>query len=151
MTQYEDTERQAGGPSQGQYRGDQMEVQELLEQMARALTSGDGRAAARMWETPALVISDQAVHAVASPGEVEKFFGGAKDQYNQLGIVDTRPDIQHLAWPTQRLAIVEVRWPWLDANGNESGSETSTYIFRRDDGGQLKLRSVVMHGVARHD
>ena len=137
MTQYENDGQRAVAR---QYRGDQVEVQGLLDQMARALTSGDGRAAARLWETPALVLSDQGVHAVASTAEVEQFFGGAKDQYNQMGIVDTRPEIQHLSWPTQHIAIVEVRWPWLDASGNESGSETSTYTFRRDDGGQLKLR-----------
>jgi hypothetical protein len=152
MTQYEDTGREMGGDlreSRGQ--GDQAEVQQVLDQMARALISGDGRAVARLWEPPALVLSDQEVHSVASSEEVEKFFGGAKDQYNQMGIVDTRPDIQRLTWPTRRMAIVDVRWPWLDANGRESGSETSTYTFRRDDSGQLKLRVVVMHGVARND
>ena len=152
MTQYEDTGRDMGGDlADSRGRGDQAEVQQVLDQMARALISGDGRAVARLWEPPALVLSDQEVHSVASSEEVAKFFGGAKDQYNQMGIVDTRPDIQRLTWPTQRMAIVEVRWPWLDANGRESGSETSTYTFRRDDSGQLKLRVVVMHGVARND
>jgi hypothetical protein len=146
MTQYESASSVAPAG-----RGTEAEVQGLLDRMARALTSGDGRAAAQLWDTPALVLSDQGVHAVASNAEVQQFFGGAKEQYNQLGIVDTRPEIQRLTWPTQRLAIVEVRWPWLDAHGRESGSETSTYTFRRDDSGQLKLRAVVMHGIAKND
>ena len=146
MTQYES----AGGDAVGG-RADEAELQELLERVARAVTSGDAKAAARMWEAPALVMSDQGVHAVATSAEVEKFFEGSKQQYNQLGIVDTRPEIRRLTWPTERMAIVEVRWPWLDKRGQEAGSETSTYTLRRDDSGQLKLRAAVMHGVARDD
>jgi hypothetical protein len=146
MTQYESSS--GLGADRG---GEEAEVQGLLDQLARAVTSGDGRAAARHWEVPALVLSDQGVHAISSSAEVEQFFGGAKQQYNDLGIVDTRADIQRITWPTRRLAIVEVRWPWLDANGRESGSETSTYTFRRDDSGQLKLRTAVLHGVAKDD
>ncbi len=151
MTQQWETERTSTGVAGRHGDGDQTEVQSLLEQMARALTAGDGRTVARMWETPAMVISDQGVQAVASTSEVEQFFSGAKDQYNKMGIVDTRPEIQQLTWATRRIAIAEVRWPWLDGSGRESGSETSTYTFRRDDSGQLKVRAVVMHGVARND
>jgi ketosteroid isomerase-like protein len=146
MTQYESA---GSEPIEG--RGDRTEVQQLLDQMARSLTSGDGQAVARLWEAPALVLSDQGAHAVTTAAEVEKFFEGAKEQYNQLGVVDTRPEIQRLSWPTDRLAIAEVRWPWLDAGGREAGSETSTYTFRRDENGRLKLRAVVMHGVAKND
>jgi ketosteroid isomerase-like protein len=146
MTQYEST-----GSEPSESGGDRVEVQKLLDQMSRALTRGDGRAVAQLWETPALVLSDQGAHAVASSAEVEQFFAGAKDQYNQMGVVETRPEIQRLSWPTRNIAIAEVRWPWLDAGGREAGSETSTYTFRRDDRGQLKLRLVVMHGVARND
>jgi ketosteroid isomerase-like protein len=146
MTQYGST-----GSEQSESGGDQVEVQQVLDQMSRALTRGDGRAVAQLWETPALVLSDQGAHAVASSAQVEQFFAGAKDQYNQMGVVETRPEIQRLSWPTRNIAIAEVRWPWLDAGGREAGSETSTYTFRRDDRGQLKLRLVVMHGVARND
>lgn len=127
------------------------EVQQMLERMAGALTQGDGKTVASMWETPALVIGDQGVQAVGFNHEVEQFFAGAKQQYNKMGIVDTRPEIQQLRWATDRIAVVEVRWPWLDAAGRESGSETSTYTLRRDDGGRLRVRAVVMHGVARND
>ena len=129
----------------------QAEVQQLLEQMARALTAGEAKKVAALWETPALVMSDQGVQAVASISEVEQFFSGAKEQYNQLGVTDTRPEIQRLTWPTGRTALVEVRWPWLTADGREAGAETSTYTLRRDESGKLKIRAVIMHGVARND
>jgi hypothetical protein len=126
----------------------QAEVQALLDRFARAVTSGDGRTIATMWDVPALVLGDQESRAVSAAAEVEQFFGGAKEQYNARGITDTRGEIVRLDWPTERIAIVEVRWPYLDARGNEVGEETSTYTLRRDDSGELKVRVAVMHGAA---
>jgi hypothetical protein len=122
------------------------EVQDFLDRMARAVTTGDGRSISAMWETPALVLGDDQVMAVSSAKEVEQFFSGAKEQYNARGITDTRPEIVRLDWSTDRIAFVTVLWPYLDASGATHGSETSTYTLRRDDRGQLKLRVAVMHG-----
>jgi hypothetical protein len=121
-------------------------IQDFLDRLGRAVTSGDGAAAANLWSTPALVMGDEMVRAIASADEVAAFFGGAKAEYNQRGIVDTRAEIVRLTWPTDRIAIVEVRWPYLDAKGNEVGDEVSTYTLRRDDRGKLQLVVAVMHG-----
>jgi ketosteroid isomerase-like protein len=129
----------------------QESVQEFLDQFANALTAGDGRTIATMWETPALVISDQNVMAVTSRQEVEQFFSGAKELYNRMGIADTRAEIVRLDWATDRIAMVEVRWPYLDAQNHEVGEESSTYTLRRDDQGDLKLRAVAMHGSVAPD
>ena len=83
--------------------------------------------------------------STAAPQDV---FGGAKAQYNARGITDTRPDILRLDWVTHRIAIVEVRWPYLAADGDEVGEETSTYIIRREPDGQLAIRAAVLHGEA---
>jgi hypothetical protein len=127
-------------------RANREEVQQLLDRMARAVTSGDGSAMAAMWETPALVLGDNQAMAVSSPQEVAQFFGGAKEQYNKRGITDTRAEIVRLHWPTNRIAVVEVRWPYLDERGATRGHETSTYTLHRADTGDLKLRVAVMHG-----
>jgi hypothetical protein len=124
-------------------------VRDFLERLARALTAGDGRAAAALWEIPALVVGDTMTKVVSSREEMEAFFGGAKQQYNTRGVSDTRPDIVRLRWVTDRMAIVEVRWPYLDERGNEVGEEASTYTIRRDDAGDLKLVAAVMHGEAK--
>ena len=60
--------------------------------------------------------------------------------------VDTRADIVRSEWSSDRIAIVSVRWPLIDRNRREIGYEGSTYTLRRDDGGTLRIRSVVMHG-----
>jgi ketosteroid isomerase-like protein len=122
------------------------EIQQLLNSMARAVVAGDGRTVAEMWEVPALVLSDEGAMPVNRQDEFEAFFGGAKAQYNARGIMDTRAEIVRIEWATRRLATVQVRWPHLDADGKICGSETSTYVIRRNDKDELKLRVAVMHG-----
>ena len=127
---------------------DNAAVRALLVGLAHALTSGDGKSAAATWATPALVIADDLALTVTSHDELQDVFRGAKAQYNARGIADTRPDILRLDWVTDRLAIVEVRWPYLAADGDEIGEETSTYVIRREPDGRLAIRASVMHGEA---
>jgi len=126
----------------------QQDVQDFLDRMAKAITSGDIPAIVSLWQVPALVLDDADVKAVNSNREIERFFAGARQQYNARGIMDTRAEIMNLHWPNERIAIVEVRWPYLDAQGREVGEETSTYTLRRDDEGELRLRVAVMHGAS---
>jgi uncharacterized protein (TIGR02246 family) len=130
---------------------DDAAVRALLERMARALTSGDARAVASLWAAPALIIGPDGTQAVGAIEELAEILGGAKDQYNARGVVDTRPDVVSLRWATDSIAIVEVRWPWLDEHRNEVGEEVSTYTITREGVEGLKLRVAVMHGgVTRH-
>lgn len=133
---------------QQQVGPDNQAVRALLSQLARAVTSGDGDAAAAVWATPALVLGDDMALTVSSSAEIRDVFGSAKPQYNARGITDTRPDILRLDWITHHLAIVEVRWPYLTADGEEVGEETSTYVIRREPDGRLAIRAAVMHGEA---
>ena len=136
--------RTAAGP-------DNSAVREVLDRLAGAVTAGDARAAARLWGTPALVLGDGMAWSVGTRREIEDFFAGAKQQYNARGIVDTRPDILRLEWLTDRIAVVEVRWPYIDVSGDEIGAESSTYIVRREDDGEIMIRATIMQGEAtRH-
>jgi len=135
-------------PERTEIGPDNAAVRALLAKLARAVTSGDGRAAATIWATPAMVIGDDVALTVGSSADIQDVFGGAKAQYNAHGITDTRPDILRLDWVTHRIAIVEVRWPYLAADGDEVGEETSTYVIRREPDGQLAIRAAILHGEA---
>lgn len=126
---------------------DDLGVQDYLDAFAQALTSGDAKAIAEMWETPAFVIGDEMAQAVQDQGEVESFFAGVREQYNSRGITDTRAEIVRVDAITDKTVIVRVRWPYLDADGEEIGGEASTYTLQRDAEGEWKIRVVVMHGV----
>jgi hypothetical protein len=121
-----------------------------MRRFAVALTAGDAQAIARMWEVPALVLSDAGVHAVASLNQVESFFAGAKEQYTARGIDEAIPEIESVDWMTDRLVSTRVRWPYLDKAGLEIGEESSTYMLRRNDAGELKLQVIAMHGEKKH-
>jgi hypothetical protein len=79
----------SGSPETGEARPDNAAVRALLARLARALTSGDGKAAAAMWATPALVIGDDMALTVSSTTDLQDVFGGAKAHYNARGITDT--------------------------------------------------------------
>lgn len=125
------------------------EVQDLLDELAKAVTAGDGETIASLWETPAFVIGADEVVAIASKAQIATFFGGAKGAYNDRGITGTRADILDLERVGDRIVIAVVRWPYLTADGKQVGSESSDYTLRRDDGGNLKVRSVLMRGEAK--
>lgn len=149
-----DGEKHAGAKAQAKARlgpssrNERASVQELLDRFARALTAGDGEAVAELWETPAFVLGSGMARAVSARAEVVEFFSSGKDQYNALGITDTRAEIQALDWVSEDLVVVDVRWPYLDANGEEVGEERSTYTLLRDAQGRLKIRSVLMRGAS---
>lgn len=132
-------------PQSGPHRDD-TEILDFMEAFGRALTAGDARAVAELWETPALVLGDTEVHAVKSRAEVERFFAGANEVYAERGIHEAKPQLVRWEWATERVAIVRVRWPYLDVRGAEIGGESSIYTLRRDETGALKLRMVTMLG-----
>jgi hypothetical protein len=125
------------------------EIQDLLARLAHALTHGDGKTVAEMWEVPATIISDDGVMAISHPDQLEPMFSSAKEHYHARGVVGTRGDIQRLRRISERVFVVEVRWPYLDPKGKEIGAEASDYTLRRDDDGNLRIRSVLMRGVER--
>ncbi len=124
------------------------EIGHMLAAFAQALSLGDGRAVAALWEVPALLISDEGTRAVSSLDEVAMFFEGASKDYLARGVFGTRPEIQRLAWVTDRIVSVTVRWPHLSADGRELGrAESSTYILRRNQQEQLRVVAVIAMGV----
>jgi hypothetical protein len=119
------------------------DVQEFLDRLAWALTSGNGRAAAGLWDVPAIMISDALVHTILDRDELVRVFADARKQYAERGIIDTHGDIQRVEWMTERIAVVDVRWPWFNSRGSEDGEEWSTYTLRRDDHGMLKAHVAI--------
>jgi hypothetical protein len=120
-------------------------VREFVEGLARAVTMGNGRSAVRFWEVPALVVGDDLVRVVTTNAEVEEHFSTVKHQYAARGIMDTQPELVSLQWITSRIVTVCVRWPYLNARGDEVGEESMTYTLRRDDEGNLRLRAAILH------
>jgi hypothetical protein len=126
-------------------------VQRYLDRFAEAMTSGDTRTMAKLWGVPAFVIGANEARVVQSESEVEQFFAGAKDMYNERGIVSTRAEIVGLDWVAQDLVIATVRWPYLDQNDRTLGEESSSYTLLRGEDGGFKLRVITMRGASGSD
>jgi hypothetical protein len=125
-------------------------IKAMLARFANAFTHGDGKGAAACWEVPALIVSDEGTRAVSALSEIEAFFGNAAGQYNAKGVTSTRPEIQTLNWLTQKLATVQVRWPYLDARGVDlREAESSMYVLRTDAAGEPKICASVMLGAGK--
>lgn len=125
---------------------DDLGVQAFLEQFARAIRSQTSDELASLWEVPAFLIGEELAMNVEERREALEIFVAAREHYNAVGIVDTRPEIVRLDEITDRLAMVRVRWPWLDDAGREMGAECATYTLRRDPAGDWKIRVVLLHG-----
>lgn len=129
-------------------QAEQASVQEYLDRFATAMTSGNTRAMAKLWGVPAFIIGANEARAVQSEADVEQFFSGAKDLYNERGIVSTRAEITQLDWVSDDLVIATVRWPYLDGNDRVLGEESSNYTLLRGEDGSFKVRVVTMRGQA---
>jgi hypothetical protein len=118
-------------------------VKEFVDRFAEALGAGDDAAVANMCEAPALILGDDNVRAVLGPDDLEDLNGGNR-HYGLRGSVHA--EIVRVEWATERIALVDVRWPHRDAGGAELGAEVSTYALRRDDSGDLKLCVALLRG-----
>lgn len=125
---------------------EQASVQLYLDRFATAMTTGDTKTMTELWGVPAFVIGEHDARVVQSEAEVEQFFAGSKDMYNERGIVDTRAEIVALDWVGQDLVIATVRWPYLDQNDRVLGEETSSYTLLRGEDGSFKVRVITMRG-----
>ncbi len=123
------------------------ELQTFLTELAHAITTGDGEAAAKLWEVPAFVIGSGLVKTLTDAQEIARFFGGARAQYNANGVTNTRPQIVSEDWIDDDLVTVRVRWPYLESSGREIGAEASDYTISRASDGSLRLRVAIMRGV----
>jgi hypothetical protein len=80
-------------------------------------------------------------------GTVADFFGKAPAMYNEKGIASTVAVIEDLRWVTPEIGIVQARFPYLDADGNDIGNaETSIYTIRRNEAGDLAIICAVALG-----
>src|SRR6185436_1345084 len=115
--------------------GDGKSIRQFFNRVANALTHGDRKTLGAMFTYPALAIANDMSKAITTSDEVEQYFGAASEQYKQRGIVDTRAEVRNIHWNSERIATVEVEWPYLDADGQQHGSESSTYVLHLDEHG----------------
>lgn len=129
----------------------QREVQAFLERFTVCLTNGDGEGAVHCFELPALMVMADPKYGpsqlLQEPQKVAGFFDQAPEQYHDKGIGSTFPEIESLEWADEGIGVVRVRFPYVDADGNDLGDgESSLYVLRRDPNGELAIVTAVALG-----
>jgi hypothetical protein len=129
----------------------QAKVQDYLDRFCDAMTAGDTKTMGSLWSVPAFVVDKKDTRIISDTAEVETFFAGAPEMYAQRGIEDTRAEIQTLDMIADTLVMVTVRWPYIDAEGEEIGEESSTYTLKADDSGNFMMVVCTMRGEQNGD
>jgi hypothetical protein len=120
------------------------DVRTFLETYGRALSEGNLRGVSAAWDVPALVLSDEGAVEVQSAKQIEDFFGGARRQYTERGIVSTKPEIAKIETLSEKMVQVRARWLQLTANKERKGEEISVYVLRRNQNDEWRIRVAIM-------
>jgi hypothetical protein len=123
----------------------------LLAEFLRHLSVGDARAAAELWDVPALILGDEHVHGPLSRERLAEVLADTPGP----GALERRPQrdpgtpvellVERVEWTSQRVATILVRWPRLPRGGVLHGVEAATFLVRSDELSQPKIRGLLLH------
>jgi hypothetical protein len=128
------------------------EIQGFLDGFVTEVTAGDGQAAARRFEYPALMVMSSmgeygGAQLLRDEATVAEFFGKAPAMYHAKGIEQTTAVIEKVEWVSDDLALVRVYLPYLDGDGDDMGdAETSVYLLRRKGDDDFAICSAITLG-----
>lgn len=114
-------------------------VTRFFEGYGEAVAAGDLPRIAGSYLTPALVLGPGATIPVATGEEVEAAFRGAADAHRARGLVTARATVERLEPITDDLAMADIRWEYLDAEGRVAEGNDYRYVLRRSVEGALAI------------
>jgi hypothetical protein len=129
----------------------QDQINTSLQRYGQALSAGDLAGIASCWEVPALVLADDGAVAVSDTSQLRSFFAQVIGWYRSRGLLATRPELERAVALTERLTLVEVRWPSFDQAGIQQSSERSHYILRLGNDGQHRIQAAVTEPLSHPD
>ena len=125
-------------------------IQRFLDRFTQALTAGEGQAAAACFEYPSLMVMSAVgeyggAQAIDDERSAAGFFEQAPQQYHAKGIEETFPEVEWVEWISHDLALAQVHFPYIDADGNDLGDgETSVYVLRKAGAGYAICAAITL-------
>ncbi len=116
------------------------EIKKLLERLGKSLSAGNAQVAAECYAFPALFLSDDGATVLADAEQLAGLFAQATEWYQSRAIVSTKPELERVEMLSEKLVVVDVRWPGFDASGREKHSERSHYVLQFQGDGRLCIR-----------
>jgi hypothetical protein len=123
----------------------------LLTEFLRQLSVGDARAAAALWDVPALILGDEHVHGPLSRERLAEVLadtpgpGPLERRAQSAGEAPPELIIERVEWTSQRVASIRARWQRMPRAGVLHGIEAATFLVRSDELNHPKIRGLVLH------
>lgn len=114
---------------------DTAEIDDYLSRYAATLTAFDAEAAAELWATPGMIIDDRFAGVVNDRASMAQGLEQSYPLYRDLGLASVRHERLDTQDLTDAVKLVQVRWLFLDKDGNQLTDSTAYYILRWDDDG----------------
>lgn len=111
----------------------QQDIDEVFRRYGSALAAGDPAKMAKLWGHPAYILSDEQSLAVTSKDESVAFF--EKWMATFEGVSRVEAAVQDIRSLSDKVALCDVRWDHMDADGKTVGKEAGHYLVKGDGDG----------------
>lgn len=111
------------------------EIDDYLTRYAATLTTFDSKAAADLWATPGMIIDDRFAGVLNDRESMAQGLEKSYPLYRELGLASVSYECLDTQNLTDAIKLVQVRWLFHDADGNQLTDSTAYYIVRRDNDG----------------
>lgn len=108
-------------------------VDEYFTRYAGTLTNLDADAWAKLWGEPGVIVDDRASMVAESRETMVQGLSMSFPLYKKLGLASVRHEVLDSTAVSEKLALVHVRFDFVDADGDALSDITSYYLLR--DGG----------------
>lgn len=122
----------------------------LLCEFIRHLAAGDARAAAALWDVPALILGDEHVHGPLSRDRLAEVLVDVPGPapLDAPGLSSAPPGVEvrveRAEQISERVTALDARWARLPRGGLLHGVEAATFLVRIDELSQPKIRGLLL-------
>lgn len=116
---------------------EEQQVIDYLDRYAAALTEFDADAATALWSTPGMIVDDRWSGVLASREAMAAGLRQSYPVYQRLGLDSVGYELVDINQLSDALALVRVRWRFLDVEGALLTDANSFYLLR-DEGAGLR-------------
>lgn len=105
-------------------------VEPFLQRYRAALLAADAEGLAACFGHPGLVVTDDAVIAVATEEETKTAYGRVAEHYLRQGMVDAQPKIERLESASRLVITADVAWTYIGGEARVLATELVRYVLR---------------------
>lgn len=114
---------------------DHAEIDDYLARYAQTVTRFDATAAAELWAEPGVIVDDRFSGVLDDRTSMARGLEQSYPLYRALGLSTVDYELLSSTSLTGAIALLHVRWLFLDADGALLTDSVAYYIVRKDEDG----------------